>query len=291
MKRRRVGVSTWIFARKRARKLVHKDVWSPRAPRAPRTPPPPAYWQTADDEEGGAPRTFHTKYMRRKLEYLLRNCATHPDGCLDKKALREARVVEVQRIENHMLWRRYADRLAEMRPSGGKEERSAPIRCQKYEGERFLFHGTRPEFLASIAQEGLKIGSNHSRYGQGIYFSDESCKAHQYARCRKKEDGSLLYCLLYCRVLPGRTLQFKASKKDAMCGFLYGMQRPSPKDKVFRAAMLRRGATIKAKQHFQSLDIVADQRGVARGGDPAQIHRELVVFDERRVRKATQRTM
>ena len=68
-----------------------------------------------------------------------------------------------------------------------------------------------------------------------------------------------------------------------MNGFLHGMKQPAAKDEVFRSAMLRRGATIKARQEFHSLDVEADQRGVARGGDPAQIHRELVIFDESRI--------
>ena len=47
--------------------------------------------------------------------------------------------------------------------------------------------------------------------------------------------------------------------------------------------MLRRSATAGAGQTFDSLDVEADQRCVARGSVPAQIHRELVVFDEDQV--------
>ena len=82
-------------------------------------------------------------------------------------------MTEVERIENHVLWARYAARLALQRPSkGGREERSAPIKCDMYEDERFLFHGTQPEFLESIAEEGLKRpqSGNALRFGHGIYF-------------------------------------------------------------------------------------------------------------------------
>ena len=250
-------------------------------------PPPPDYWQTSAAEEADGALFFTTRYMRRKLEYLLRSCATHPGGCQDLDTLRGARVTEVERIENHVLWARYAARLALQRPSkGGREERSAQIKCDMYEDERFLFHGTQPEFLESIAEEGLKRpqSGNALRFGHGIYFSDESCKAHQYAGYRETEDGGREYCLLYCRVLPGRTLEFKATKQDAQHQFLQGMKQPAPEDPVFRSAMLRRGAVRKASQDYDSIDVEADQRGVARGGAPVQIHRELVMFEESQVR-------
>ena len=53
---------------------------------APRPPPPPptAYWQTSADGAGGGASLFTTRYMRRKLEYLMRSCATHP-GALKLK--------------------------------------------------------------------------------------------------------------------------------------------------------------------------------------------------------------
>eukprot|EP01046_Picozoa_sp_COSAG06_P075480 COSAG06_NODE_23602_length_686_cov_3.725724_1_plen_36_part_10 len=36
--------------------------------------------------------------MRRKLEYLLRECGSHKEGCCDKESLSQARVVRVERI-------------------------------------------------------------------------------------------------------------------------------------------------------------------------------------------------
>ena len=69
-------------------------------------PPAPVYWKTDADDGHGSATFFTTRYMRRKLEYLMRSCATHPEGCSALDALRGARVIEVQRIENHLLWER-----------------------------------------------------------------------------------------------------------------------------------------------------------------------------------------
>ena len=298
---------------------------------APRLPPLCTLWSRIIDDEDwrevvGCIAVYKTRFMRRKLEYLMRHCATSENlmrlPCPGKEkgfiprtvnALRGTRVVEVQRIENREVWDRYAKRLAAQPASWGKESRSVPVNCEMYEEERFLFHGTQPEFLDSIAQEGLKLPPRgiNLRFGQGIYFSDESCKAHQYAGRREKEDGSTEFCLLYCRVLLGRTLEFKATNEDANLGFLHGMQQPVPQDPVFRSAMLRRGSGLfssllgvffvyirslltlmlrrgavkKACEEYDSIVASSDLRGVAQGGSPAQIHREFVVFDKSQVRE------
>ena len=47
--------------------------------------------------------------MRRKIEYLLRNSALHPEGCHQEDGLGEVRVVNVFRIENRSLWRNCED--------------------------------------------------------------------------------------------------------------------------------------------------------------------------------------
>jgi|OM-RGC.v1.021975516 hypothetical protein len=162
--KRAAGADAAAEARGRADAAAESKRVRRAAPRPP-PPPPPAYWQTSADGAGGGASLFTTRYMRRKLEYLMRSCATHPGGCQD-----------------------------------------------------------------------------------------------------------------------GPTLEFKATKQDAQHRFLHGMKRPATEDPVFRAAMLRRGAVKKASQEYDSIDAEADQRGVARGGAPAQIHRELVVFEESQVR-------
>jgi len=76
-------------------------------------PPRPAYWAT----DGGDPETrITTRYMRRKVEYLLRSCdehvGPHNSTCAGQTSLSQARVLRVERIENNVLWDRYARKLA-----------------------------------------------------------------------------------------------------------------------------------------------------------------------------------
>ena len=93
-----------------------------------------------------------------------------------------ARVVRVERIENRAVWRGYAQ-LREVFETAGSAGRllrptaqasgSQPIRCDRAEAERFLFHGTKPEAVERISREGFKIpaarGVARARFGNGVY--------------------------------------------------------------------------------------------------------------------------
>ena len=82
----------------------------------------PSYWTSPRNDDGS--ERVESRYMRRKLEYLLRHCATHPDGCQGQDGLREARVVKVERVENDALWRRYESRREAV--SSAPPERARP---------------------------------------------------------------------------------------------------------------------------------------------------------------------
>ena len=80
--------------------------------------PRPAYWVT----DGGDPTRITTRYMRRKVEYLLRSCdehvGPHNSTCAGQTSLSQARVLRVERIENNVLWDRYARKLATLSRQG-----------------------------------------------------------------------------------------------------------------------------------------------------------------------------
>ena len=235
-----------------------------------------------DDEPLARPRywldghnTHESRYMRRKLEYLLRTCGSADCTCAGSSA-RHARVVRVDRVENDSLWMPYATRRRELRGGGGGgasgravAERSRPIRCELDDDEAFLFHGTTPEAADAIANEGFDPtrADEHARYGRGVYFTDEACKAQQYAGSRTLADGGVLRCVLYCRVALGRTLSFRATGAAARRGYLAGMGRPAPDDAVFRTRLAAAGRVAAARAAFDSVDV--------REG-PGQWHRELV---------------
>jgi hypothetical protein len=239
---------------------------------------PPEYWS----EDAGDFACVPTRYMRRKIEYLLRASALHPHGCADRAPLKDARVVRVLRVENRKLWQRYQEtksRFAESGVVAQTPESSRPIRCDIDDDERFLFHGTTPEIARAIATEGFQIPEEeHGRYGMGAYFSDQACKAHQYAGFTKDRYGGKIFSMLYCRVLPGRALSFKRTGKAlASRGWLHGMISPRSGDPVFDAQMRACGLTARAKEAFDSIEVRPRAR------DESQIHREFVVFDESQV--------
>jgi len=65
----------------------------------------------------------------------------------------------------------------------------------------YLLHGTPAANVAQICEEGLAAGrANDGVYGTGLYFTDCSCKAYQYARKANPAAGG---CILVCRVVLG----------------------------------------------------------------------------------------
>lgn len=185
-----------------------------------RTPrhPCPDYWTTDMAEDAVPVTVVETRYMRRKLQHLLRASALHPTGeCsfpgVKNPALNKARVIKVNRLENHARWQQYAQRREELRlknrtPSATMKEEaqgleSKPIRCELADDERFLFHGTAPDAAALIAESGFSLpkqGTTNGRYGNGVYFTDQSCKAQQYTSYEEDEYGGKVFCMMYCRV-------------------------------------------------------------------------------------------
>ena len=78
---------------------------------------PPTYWTWWWQAPSVTPRCLRTKSncMQRTLERLLQECAVHTDGCAHTAghySLKNANVVCVERVENHELWQRYAEKRA-----------------------------------------------------------------------------------------------------------------------------------------------------------------------------------
>ena len=104
----------------------------------------------------------------------------------------------VERLENAMLWDRYVEvrdarRSSKRSKNAWVQETSRPIRCDLGDDERYLFHGTMADSMESILRDGFDIdyASARGRYGDGIYFSDASCKSHQYAQYGEAGGGAV----------------------------------------------------------------------------------------------------
>ena len=84
--------------------------------------------------------------------------------------------------------------------------RSRFINWKKYfqangvpDGERLIFHGTKPENIDSIIENGLLLSKcRRKSYGHGIYFSEFPEVALRYGPS-----------LVVCRVMPGRQYRRK----------------------------------------------------------------------------------
>ena len=143
----------------------------------------------------------------------------------------------------------------------------------------YLFHGTHPDVVEDIAEDGLQFRRGgpayQRRYGEGNYFTDESCKAQQYAGAVEQPDGSTIHTLLYCRVAVGNALKFEVTGQDSAAQYLAGMLAPSPEDAVFRRKMTERGSADQADERWDSV-IAQAADGVNRAD---QIHREVVTFN------------
>ena len=101
-------------------------------------------------------------------------------------------VTKVTRVENRRLFARYTAQKNFMKKSSGQ---SAPLphplqsesnwtAAQGLDitvNESYLFHGTNPNYLESIATHGFDERlSGKGLYGYGIYFAENSSKSDQY---------------------------------------------------------------------------------------------------------------
>jgi len=81
-------------------------------------------------------------------------------------------------------------------------------RCEPGLNEVYLFHGSHPRAVTSIAEGGFDLdlsgSSTSAAYGRGAYFSECSSKADEYSK--DQEDGYYkgYYAMLLCRVILGK---------------------------------------------------------------------------------------
>jgi hypothetical protein len=212
--------------------------------------------------------------------------------------MKNARVVKVERVENTKLWEQYATTRAKLRVQASSKryknsvtvnpENSRPVRTDLAPDERYLFHGTHQHVLDKISTKGFKICKSdgaYRRYGNGAYFSDQSCKSHQYTSCVVDEIGDgKTWTMLYCRVLPGKTLDIKPGRRMIERGGFNGMNELNPTDPVFSQTMSTSGRTGLGKSSFDSLVVrPRNSRKAMHKQNQVQVHNEFVVFEESQV--------
>jgi hypothetical protein len=195
-------------------------------------------------------------YNHRKAETMLADTRGVNElvGCRCDCSMRsdeEFVVHQIQRIENKQAFERfkaYETSIAQQHQS--HEVNTRPFthdwldrladrnQLSKVANTVYLLHGTSLANLESICRDGLQTRfslERHGIYGRGLYFTNSSCKAFQYA----KPDG----CIIICRVVLGEI--------EVLPGSSYGRVVPS---NGFESTHAKKGYTEKAPGELQVHD-------------------------------------
>jgi len=129
------------------------------------------------------------------------------------------RVLKVLRVEDSDMWDKYMQYQDEIRARRGDEcatldyedvKTTAAMgrHAKRLAGdvnEVYLWHGSSPEAVIAIAEDGFKVDMTKGGlfFGPGAYFAECSSKADEYAK--DEEDGYYrgYYAMLLCRVTLG----------------------------------------------------------------------------------------
>eukprot|EP00927_Polykrikos_kofoidii_P021721 TRINITY_DN20479_c0_g1_i1.p1 TRINITY_DN20479_c0_g1~~TRINITY_DN20479_c0_g1_i1.p1 ORF type:complete len:638 (-),score=107.22 TRINITY_DN20479_c0_g1_i1:295-2052(-) len=203
---------------------------------------PPPYWQNRDlsvpfDAKVKLADPQLVAQVQQVLDKTFVVKATRDRG--SERLPTSLRVEQVIRIEDSLMWRRYAHRRADIARSGpclsvgampgsgdfkttsamiAAEALGGPLRLSadllKSHNETFLFHGTSPQGALGIGEHGFDLNrsgsGNGSMFGDGIYLAEASSKSDEYARQESSGVFAELYGLLICRTILGNLYYTKA---------------------------------------------------------------------------------
>jgi len=135
------------------------------------------------------------------------------------------KVQRVLRVENARMWHRYEERMAAIhaKRSGKKLDQFDPpvltanitkssehllSPLNKDLNEVYLFHGTTVNAAMRIAQADFNLqlagSGNGTMYGNGLYLSENSTKADEYARDESKGDFHGVFAMIVARACMGK---------------------------------------------------------------------------------------
>eukprot|EP00927_Polykrikos_kofoidii_P085934 TRINITY_DN9485_c0_g1_i2.p1 TRINITY_DN9485_c0_g1~~TRINITY_DN9485_c0_g1_i2.p1 ORF type:complete len:756 (-),score=95.60 TRINITY_DN9485_c0_g1_i2:194-2461(-) len=141
--------------------------------------------------------------------------------------------------------------------------------------QQLLLHGTKPDTILHILQNGLDERFSGGLFGKGIYLAEDPSKIDQYCRAETGDLNELLYCA-YGLTHPGEifysfaikvALGMPVSTKDAETDLATGGSVWATSDKRQLAVIPNTDPPI----HYHSL--------VAETGGKVVRHREFVVFN------------
>eukprot|EP01006_Ploeotia_vitrea_P053573 TRINITY_DN67800_c1_g1_i1.p1 TRINITY_DN67800_c1_g1~~TRINITY_DN67800_c1_g1_i1.p1 ORF type:complete len:218 (-),score=3.31 TRINITY_DN67800_c1_g1_i1:41-694(-) len=127
----------------------------------------------------------------------------------------------------------------------------------------YLLHGTSNKTAQLIAQNGFDVSFNkRSLYGKGLYFTDQWCKAVQYATSNSDDESDSSGCVIVARVVLGDVFLLPSDKSPVISGRhipYYGI--PGVERNTYHSLWAKAGHT--------------------KWGKNVQLHNEFVVQDGR----------
>eukprot|EP00929_Paragymnodinium_shiwhaense_P035919 TRINITY_DN19321_c0_g1_i1.p1 TRINITY_DN19321_c0_g1~~TRINITY_DN19321_c0_g1_i1.p1 ORF type:complete len:836 (-),score=127.93 TRINITY_DN19321_c0_g1_i1:180-2687(-) len=214
----------------------------------------PSYWSM---ERSGR---HVTKFMKPIVQTVLLTSSVHHACYATCRALQQAVVAKVERIENTLLWTRYQQAkhcialkyhsrtLAQLNPPVPDllDDLDRSRALDSGVNEVYLFHGTTEDNAKIIAAQGFdsRLAAD-GLYGKGTYFAHEACKALQYSR------GA---AVIVSRVVLGDP--YYAPRADT------SMRRPPAKSSITH----------------ELYDSVVANPGTDKGSG-SQVHREYIIFE------------
>ena len=187
----------------------------------------------------------------------------HHGAC---KRVLHVRILGLQQVYNGGLWKDYEFRKEQVRkelegrdsiPIVNSNLPSQVCRWAQLDGkinEVLLLHGTTVDKIDQIANFGFdeRLARESGLYGQGVYFTDQSCKSFQYSGAPWQDSG----CFIIARVILG-----------------HPYYAPGPLKQLKVEPMVDSNEPSKGRCHS-----VIAQPGTPTKGQK-QVHREFVLFN------------
>ncbi|XP_036615665.1 protein mono-ADP-ribosyltransferase PARP12 [Trichosurus vulpecula] len=130
------------------------------------------------------------------------------------RTMRNYAIRKIERIQNPALWEVYQWQKAQMKKSNGGREVD----------ERFLFHGTRPEYVDAICHQNFdwRISGLHgTSYGKGSYFARDAAYSHHYSQSSLKCQPMFLARVLVGEFTRGSSSYLRPPPKEGQSSVFY----------------------------------------------------------------------
>ncbi|CAE7473884.1 Tnks [Symbiodinium sp. CCMP2456] len=173
-------------------------------------------------------------------------------------------ITRVEQIQNIRLWKSYEFRKEQVKKE--LEGQTCPRISSSFSScqwakldptvnEVLVLHGTVPDNVDLIANFGFdeRLARERGLYGQGVYFTDQTCKAFQYSGASKQGNG----CFIITRLILGDPHYAQGPLQKTKVEPLRDPKDPS-----------------KGRCH----SVIASS-GTPSGNGARQVHRELVIFN------------